>query len=287
MTSFTQFLEQRDPELYNQLINEGISDIWQNTKNFFGEFWNRLKSQGKEFQEDAVKIKKAYDEGKLKPKQIEEISVASKKGDWWGVAKILATAGVIGLSALTVGAGHAYAPNDVGTNFKFSPDHDTLIQGEKDVPNDPHATYDVAAIDKNTTDTRKADIDDFQSSVRSANQDDPDDFTAVQSNIDLKSSHSELTSMLPKDIKNYMQGKGITDNVLTTAEKSALNKNVNSLTQYDKNTLRGINNKLSAFHYVSSDQGGKYLAHGFFDAEGKAGHIDQSPDEIYRLNQIK
>ena len=35
MTSFTQFLEQIDPELYNQLINEGIYDIWQNTKNFF------------------------------------------------------------------------------------------------------------------------------------------------------------------------------------------------------------------------------------------------------------
>lgn len=234
MKSFKIFLEQRDPELYDELLNEFKLPSWKQVKQ--------------------------------------------------GLHK-----GVIGAAMLGAGlglAGKSYAPNDVGNNFKFSPDNETLIQGEKDVPNDPNATYDVAAIDKITTDSRK-DKDDLQSSIRSANQDDPDDFTAVQSNIDLKSSHSELTSMLPKDIKNYMKEKGITDNVLTNMEKTALNKDVNSLTQYDKNTLRGINNKLSAFHYVTSDQGGKHLAHGFFDAEGKAGHIDQSPDEIYRLNQIK
>ena len=233
MTSFKEFLEQRDPELYDELLNE-----------FKLPYWKQVKQ---------------------------------------GLHK-----GVIGAAMLGAGlglAGKSYAPNDVGNNFKFSPDNDTLIQGEKDVPNDPNATYDVDTIDNLTRDSRKK--DDFQYSVRSANQDDPDDFTAMQSNIDLKSSHSELTSMLPKDIKNYMKEKGITDNVLTNMEKTALNKDVNSLTQYDKNTLRGINNKLSAFHYVTSDQGGKHLAHGFFDAEGKAGHIDQSPDEIYRLNQIK
>lgn len=234
MKTFKTFLEQRDPELYDELLNEFKLPSWKQVKQ--------------------------------------------------GVHK-----GVIGAAMLGAGlglAGKSYAPNDVGNNFKFSPDNETLIQGQKDSFNDPHATYDVASIGKITTDSRE-DKDDLQSSIRSANQDDPDDFTAVQSNIDLKSSHSELTSMLPKDIKNYMQGKGITDNVLTTAEKSALNKNANSLSAGDHNVLRGLNKKLSAFHYVTSDKGGKHLAHGFFDAEGKAGHIDKSPDEIYRLNKIK
>jgi hypothetical protein len=233
MKKFKTFLEQRDPKLYDELLNEFKLPSWKQVKQ--------------------------------------------------GLHK-----GVMGAAMLTAGlgsAGNSYAPNDVGNNFKFSPDNETLIQGEKDSVNDPNATYDVATIDKLTRDSRKK--DDFQSSIRSANQDDPDDFTAVQSNIDLKSSHSELTSILPKDIKNYMQGKGITDNVLTTAEKSALNKNVNSLSAGDHAVLRGLNKKLSAFHYVTSDQGGKHLAHGFFDAEGKTGHIDQSPDEIYKLNQIK
>ena len=233
MKTFKTFLEQRDPKLYDELLNEFKLPSWKQVKQGLHQ-------------------------------------------------------GVIGAAILGAGlglAGKSYAPNDVGNNFKFSPDNETLIQGEKDVPNDPHATYDVDTIDNLTRDSRKK--DDFQYSVRSANQDDPDDFTTMQSNIDLKSSHSELTSMLPKDIKNYMQGKGITDNVLTTAEKNALNKNANSLSAGDHTVLRGLNKKLSAFHYVTSDKGGKYLAHGFFDAEGKAGHIDQSPDEIYRLNQIK
>jgi hypothetical protein len=234
MKSFKIFLEQKDPELYNEIVNEFKLPSWKQVKQ--------------------------------------------------GLHKGVIGAGLIG-AGLGL-AGNSYAPNNVGNNFKFSPDNDTLIQGQKDSFNDPNATYAVSAIDKNTMDSRK-DKGDFQSSIRSANQDDPDDFTALQSNIDLKSSHSELTSMLPKDIKNYMQGKGITDNVLTTAEKSALNKNANSLSAGDHAVLRGLNKKLSAFHYVTSDQGGKHLAHGFFDAEGKTGHIDQSPDEIYKLNQIK
>ena len=120
MKTFTQFLEQRDPELYEQMLNEGLTDVynygksavqgaWQGTKDFFGEFWSRLKEQFGEFSDDAKKIKQAYSDGKLTPVQIKEINEASKKKDWMRVAKILATVGVIVFTALSIGAGHAHA----------------------------------------------------------------------------------------------------------------------------------------------------------------------------------
>jgi len=151
MKTFTQFLEQRDPELYEQMLNEGLADVynygksavqgaWQGTKDFFGEFWSRLKEQFGEFSDDAKKIKQAYSDGKLTPVQIKEINEASKKKDWMRVAKILATVGVIVFTALSIGAGHNHAGehgpikmvdkdgNPIDNDDQFTSQHNTFMQ---------------------------------------------------------------------------------------------------------------------------------------------------------------
>ena len=124
MRRFAQYLEERDPRLHGQIIDEGIiGDVWQGTKDFFGEFWSRLKEQFGEFSDDAKKIKQAYSDGKLTPVQIKEINEASKKKDWMRVAKILATVGVVVFVALSVGAGHAHGGGPLdGPLVKHMPD---------------------------------------------------------------------------------------------------------------------------------------------------------------------
>lgn len=120
MQTFAQYIEMRDPYLHKAIVEEGaVGDAlrwvggkakaaWDQTKEFFGEFYSRIKEQFGEFSEDAKKIKQAYDSGKLTPPQVEELNQASKVGNWLKVAKILATIGIVVFTALSVGAGHAH-----------------------------------------------------------------------------------------------------------------------------------------------------------------------------------
>lgn len=141
MRKFAQYLEERDPRLHVQIIDEGIvgdaakwvgdkaKGAWQGAKDFFGEFMSRLKEQFGDFKTDMNRLKQLDKEHKLDQMK-RDIDEAERLGNeehkkevrkrWF---KWLVTAGVILVTALTVSAGHAHGGGPLdGPLVKHMPD---------------------------------------------------------------------------------------------------------------------------------------------------------------------
>lgn len=204
----------------------------------------------------------------------------------------------IGTAALLAGLGagsSAYAPLDRPVDFKFSPDRETLVQTDKSykTPHSPETKYQVDS-DTEITDSSskdKKDKYDYKSAIRVGSTSDKDDVSTVHQNTSMKTTFGDLTSILPKDIKAQMKSQGLTDNILNSQEKEILNKNVNSLTNKDKEVLVNLVKKINMYSRVTSPKGLAYLTHGHFGYEGKESPDTRigsnSPDDIYKLNKLK
>ena len=201
----------------------------------------------------------------------------------------------LGTAALLAGLGYggtSYAPLDRPVDFKFSPDRETLVQTDKayKTPYSAETEYQVASGTK-ITDSSYKDKNDFESAIRVGSTSDKDDVSTVHQNTSMQTTFGDLTSNLPKDIKAQMKSQGLTDNILNSQEKEVLNKNVNSLTNKDKEVLVNLVKKINMHGHVTSPKGLSYLTHGHFGYEGKASPDTRigsnSPDDIYQLNRLK
>lgn len=312
--TFAEYLEKRDFDLYAEMINEGAWDYIKSkasgVKDFFGEFWRRLKSDFGEFKDDAIKVKKAYDDGKLRPKQIDDIRSAlnekdqqgNVKANWGKIAKILAGAGVIILAGLTVGAGHSYAPTQHNIDYKYGNDS-LMTHQNSDMKNlasgGPDSEYDVDSTsivgDEDSTeiygnmekgDGRIGKVDGklgVIGATRVQNTKDPTDLSVIHNDVPLKAPIADNASILPKDIKQSMNDLGLTSKSLNTSELSALSKDVSKLSSGDKYVLQNLNNKMAAFHNLKTKPTMDYLAHGMFGKTGTDSKFSVSnSDDLFK-----
>ena len=168
MKTFTQYLESRDPQLYQSILEEGVLDYLKqkvrDVRDFHAgiltSFLSTMKQTFGEFGEDAKKVMQAYRDGKLKPKQIEEISAAlnekdergNKRPNWGKVFATLAKLGIFLVTALSV-SGHGHAPTHwAGDQADHA--HDQLAKTDQ-----------LAKADAQAKDDQQAKGDDWKQSL--------------------------------------------------------------------------------------------------------------------------
>ena len=211
--------------------------------------------------------------------------------DWKGLGRKAVLGGALLGGMLGMG-GKAYAPNQEKVPYDFGNDSLLVSQGQDlskktnlETPYQVDSERQIKDVTRKDSKGLKS-WSTFRDKIRSYG--DKNDFTAVHTNTPMIASKSELTSYLPKDIKNYMKEKGLSDSVLTDYQKQILNKDVNKLTPQDKSELRTLSDKLIAHADVQSPRSLDYLAHGAFGKEGgeKAGEAEHRSDQKGLFNAI-